>query len=137
MAVSATTHKEKERSRRFALIVAVSEYQDSDFQKLIAPGKDAESLAQVLQDARIGGYNVKTLLNEPKSKIEEEIEAFFSDRKRDDLLLLYFSCHGIKDKNGQLYYATFNTRRKLLGATAVSSSFVNNVIQHIHTNINS
>ena len=36
--------------RRFALIVASSQYVDPDLQKLIAPAQDAEALANVLQD---------------------------------------------------------------------------------------
>jgi hypothetical protein len=98
MAVSATTAKDKENNRRFALIVAVSDYQDPDFQQLIGPGKDAEALVSVLKNPDIGGYDdVKVIKNESSYKINKEIHAFFSDRKRNDLLLLYFSCHGVKD----------------------------------------
>ncbi len=121
---------DKEHQRRFALIIANNDYQDPDFQKLIAPAQDAKALASVLKDPAIGDFEVKALLNEPSYKVNEEIEAFFSDRKPDDLLLLYFSCHGIKDQNGHLYFATINTRRKLLGSTAVSANFVNNIMLH-------
>ena len=64
-----------------------------DFKKLIAPGKDAESLATVLQDPVVGDYEVKILLNESKNRIEEEIEIFFSDRKarRFTFTLLFLS----------------------------------------------
>jgi hypothetical protein len=103
-------------------------YKDPDFQKLIAPAQDAKALASVLKDPAIGDFEVKVLLNEPSYKVNEEIEAFFSDRKPGDLLLLYFSCHGIKDKNGHLYFATINTRLNLLGSTAVSANFVNNIM---------
>ena len=54
-----------------------------------------------------------------------EIASFFADRKRNDLLLLYFSGHGIKDDDGRLYLATADTRRRLLRATAVPATFVN------------
>ena len=43
-------------------------------------------------------------------------------------MLLYFSCHGIKDEDGQLYFAATNTRRKLLDATAISAHFENRVM---------
>ena len=115
MAVSATTTNEKENGRRFALIIAASEYQDSDFQKLIAPGKDAEALASVLKNPDIGGYDdVKVVKNEPAYKVNEEIQAFFSDRIRNDLLLLYFSCHGVKDEDGHLYYAAYKYASKIV-----------------------
>jgi len=65
MAASASTTNGKENNRRFALIIAASEYEDSDFQKLIAPGKDAEAFASVLKNPDIGGYDdVKVVKNE-------------------------------------------------------------------------
>jgi len=69
---------------------------------LVAPSQDAEALARVLADPAIGGFEVQTLLNEPSYEVNRAIEAFFTDRKRDDLLL-YFSGHGIKDEEGRLY----------------------------------
>jgi hypothetical protein len=115
-------------NRRFALIVANSEYDDPDLQNLVAPGQDAEALSAVLKNADIGGFEIKIIKNGPSYKVTEEIETFFSDRYRNDLLLLYFSCHGIKDVDGRLYYATVNTRRKLLASTAISADFVNGVM---------
>jgi hypothetical protein len=114
--------------RRLALIIASSQYVDPDLQKLIAPAQDAEALANILKDPTIGDFEVRTLLDEPSYKVNEEIQAFFSDRGREDLLLLYFSCHGIKDEEGQLYFATSNTSRKLLDATAISANFVNRMM---------
>ena len=92
--------------KRFALIIATSHYQDPDLQKLIAPAHDAEVLADLLKDIEIGKFEeVKILLDEPSYKITREIEKFFRARNRDDLLLLYFSCHGMKDDEGHLYFA--------------------------------
>jgi uncharacterized caspase-like protein len=112
--------------RRFALIIANNEYSDPDLQRLNAPAQDAKALAKVLKDPTIGGFEeVKILMNEPTSNIMEAISDLFDNRKREDLLLLYFSCHGIKDENGKLYFATPNTRRKKLRLTAVSADFIN------------
>jgi hypothetical protein len=70
------------------------------------------------------------LLNEPADTVRRAIEAFFADRKRDSLLLLYFSGHGIKDQDGQLYFALADTQRKLLRATAIQARFVNEVMRY-------
>jgi hypothetical protein len=52
-------------------------------------------LASVLKNPDIGGFDdVKVIKNEPAHKVNEEIQGFFSDRGRNDLLLLYFSCEG-------------------------------------------
>ncbi|HET7090165.1 MAG TPA: protein kinase, partial [Anaerolineae bacterium] len=114
---------------RVALIVASDQYDDPGLRQLVAPPQDAEALARVLGDAAIGGFQVRTLLNEPSYRVSQEIEAFFADLKRDDLVLLYFSGHGVKDEDGQLYFAMPDTRRNLLRSTAVSSSLVNDVMR--------
>jgi hypothetical protein len=59
-----------------------------------APGNDAEALAAVLRDPAIGGFEVRTLLDEPAHHINLAVEEFFADRHPDDLLLLHLSCHG-------------------------------------------
>jgi hypothetical protein len=112
-------------ARRAALIVASYEYQDPGLRRLRAPAQDAKALARVLSDPKIGDFDVRTLLNEPGHAVDEAVEEFFADRTPDDLLLLHFSCHGIKDESGELYFATSNTKLRLLGATAVAAEFVN------------
>jgi hypothetical protein len=108
-----------------ALIIANALYEDPILRQLIAPAQDAEALAQVLRDPVISGFTVQTILNAPRHKVEEEIDAFFSDCDRNDLLLLYFSGHGVTDEDGLLYYAASNTNPKRLRSTAVSAIFVN------------
>ena len=38
---------------------------------------------------------------------------------------MHFSCHGVKDEGGELYFAMANTLLSRLGATAVAAEFVN------------
>lgn len=114
---------------RFALIIATTHYEDPGLSRLVAPAADAEALARVLADPQIGDFEAEVLLNEPSHVLTLRIESFFANRKRDDLLLLYFSGHGIKDEDGQLYFAVTNTRRPFLRATAVSANFVNEVMR--------
>jgi uncharacterized RDD family membrane protein YckC len=110
---------------RSALIVASDNYTDPGLRRLRAPASDAQALAAVLRNPRIGGFQVRTLLNEPAHEVNLAVEEFFADRRPDDLLLLHFSCHGVKDEGGELYFATSNTRLRRLGATAVAADFVN------------
>src|SRR5215213_5968290 len=112
-----------------ALIVATSQYIDPTLKQLIAPSQDAKGLAEVLKNTNIGNFEVRILLDEPSYKIKQEIEDFFGEQcSKDDFLLLYFSCHGIKGQDGQLYYATSDTIRKRLKSTSVESSFVNGLM---------
>lgn len=116
--------------KRFVLIVASYEFQDPDLRRLVAPAQDAEALARVLTDPAIGGFEVQSLLNQPSYKVGPTIETFFTDRKRDDLLLLYFSGRGIKDPEGRLYFTTADTRRKMLRTTAIPATLINDVMRY-------
>lgn len=85
----------------------------------------------MLADSAVGGFEVHTLINQPSHKVSLEIESFFDNRKRDDLLVLYFSGHGLKYADGQLYFATIDTQlvqHSVRRATAVSAHFVNEVM---------
>jgi uncharacterized caspase-like protein len=68
--------------------------------------------------------------------VAREVEAFFGDRRPEDLLLFYFSGHGLKDEQGRLYFAMTNTERRLLGATALAASFVNEMIEQTRSRRN-
>lgn len=111
--------------RRSALLVAAYDYDDPKLARLRAPPHDVEALHRVLADPTIGGYDVRVLVNESHGMVLEEIEDFFADRKPDDLLLLYFSCHGVKDLTGRLYFATSSTKLSRLGSTGLSSAWIN------------
>ena len=113
---------------RFALVVASSRYSDPTLTQLEAPGHDARSLASVLAVPAIGDFEVTTLTDEPAPKVMQEIEAFFDGRRREDLVLLYFSCHGILDESARLYFATTDTRVDRPRSTAVSADFVNDLM---------
>src|SRR6266702_7138581 len=111
--------------RRLALLVATSAYNDPDLRQLRAPGHDATELAEVLRDPRIGGFEVQVLINSASGEVQEGIEDFCTDRRPDDQLMIYLSCHGVLDSYGRLYYAATNTRRQRLAATAVAAAWLN------------
>lgn len=110
---------------KFALVIANTDHQDKSLAKLTAPGKDAEDFARVLRDPQIAGFDdVQVLLNESDEKTRRTIGRFFSNRKSDDLLLLYFSGHGIRNEQGQLFLAVSDTDTSLLEATGIHSEFI-------------
>ncbi len=112
-------------SARSALIIGGDDYSDPGLRRLRAPASDARALARVLEDPAIGGFDVRTLLNEPAHLVSLAVEEFFADRLADDLLMVHFSCHGVKDEDGELYFAMANTVLRRLAATAVPADFVN------------
>jgi WD40 repeat protein len=113
---------------RAALLIASYEYRDPSFPDLQAPGSDAEALAGVLRDPLIGDFETRVLTNASRAVVVEAIEEFFADRSPDDLLLLYFAGHGIKDASGRLYLATTDTKLQRLVATGISSADINYLV---------
>jgi sugar lactone lactonase YvrE len=113
---------------RHALIVATAEYTDPKLQQLRAPAADAETLATVLRDPAKGNFVVDVLVDEHYASLTRRIASFFRDRHPNDLLLLHFSCHGVKDERGELYLAAADTEIDLLSATGVSAAWLNDQI---------
>lgn len=111
-------------SQRKALIVANDEYEHEGLRNLLAPSADAEALAHVLGDQRIGAFDAQIVRNEYSYVIQAQIEELFSESHSDDLLLLHFSGHGLKSDSGELFFAASNTRPDRLRATAVEAEFV-------------
>lgn len=119
---------------KFALLIGVSEY-ELGLTPLLAAINDVEAMQQILQHPEIGSFDdVKPLLNPERQAMEEAIETLFSGRQKDDLVLLFFSGHGIKDESGKLYFATRNTRKtdkgELVRSTAVAASFVHDIMSN-------
>jgi hypothetical protein len=107
--------------------------EDARLRQLLAPQQDAEGLGRVLGNGDIGGFQVQTLLDEVSYTAIHTLETFFSDRQRDDLLLVYFSGHGIKDTEGQLHFAAPNTRLDRLRSTAISAHLLNELMRTSHS----
>ncbi|BAZ27506.1 extracellular ligand-binding receptor [Kalymmatonema gypsitolerans NIES-4073] len=119
---------------KFALLIGVSEYEQG-LTPLLAAINDVEAMQRILQHPEIGGFDeVKPLFNPERQAMEEAIETLFSGRQKDDLVLLFFSGHGIKDESGKLYFATRNTRKtdkgELVRSTAVAASFVHDIMSN-------
>src|SRR6185436_9553228 len=121
--------EEKEMSGKYALIIGNTEYIDPGLAQLTAPGKDTEDFARILKDQDIGAFdNVRVLLDQLSSTISESIDEFFDQKKPDDLLVLYFSGHGVRDELGSLYLAVSNTIRSRLRSTAIKSDYIREVM---------
>ncbi len=110
--------------QRKALIVASDDYEHDGLRRLLAPEADAAALAGVLGDPRIGEFDVRVVHNETAHVIQAQIEDLFSDARPEDILLLHFSCHGLKSESGELFFAARNTRPNRLASTAVPADFV-------------
>lgn len=115
--------------RRLALVIATGTYSDPALSKLRAPGSDAIDLAAVLEDTGIGEFEVETLLDASAEKLRRQVAHFCSQVSPGDLVLVYLSCHGVLDDRGRLYYASTDTDRSLLAATALPAAWLNEQLE--------
>jgi hypothetical protein len=112
-------------SGKFALIIGNTEYTDPGLTQLTAPGKDAEDFARVLKEPEICAFDdVSLVLNQPEYIVRGAIDEFYDQKKPDDLLVLYFSGHGMRDELGSLYLVVQNTIRTRLRSTAIKSDYI-------------
>lgn len=110
---------------RSALIIAADRYDDPSLARLRAPSRDARELGSILADQSVGNYQVtKVLLNKSAQDVREAIESFFADAGTRHTLLLYLSCHGIKNERNQLRFATTSTKVSRLESTSITAEFV-------------
>ena len=73
----------------------------------------------MLGDASIGRFDsVLRLENQSHDMLLEQTQQVLQQAGRDDLLLFYFSGHGLTDEHGRLYLAATNTRRNILAGTS-------------------
>jgi caspase domain-containing protein len=115
-------------SRYRALLISAGTYQDPKLDQLRSTATDAEALAHVLLDRSISKFEVMQLTDKPAQSIRIALEEFFSD-SYNDILLLYFSCHGLKDQDGELVFATTDTQWKNLRATGIEARWIRQLMK--------
>ncbi|MBD1996723.1 GUN4 domain-containing protein [Leptolyngbya sp. FACHB-541] len=110
---------------KLALLIGVSEYTDG-LNPLPSAVRDVAALRQVLHDPQIGGFDEVTVLSNPERQdMADRLYDFFTNSKKDDLLLLFFSGHGVVNEWGSFHLASRSTRKqqdKLMPTTAIAAS---------------
>jgi formylglycine-generating enzyme required for sulfatase activity len=101
---------------KFALLIGVSEC-TGGFKPLPSAVVNVDALHGVFVDPQQGEFlaeNIQVLKNPNKQEMEKAIYWLFNKRKKDDLLLFYFSGYGIVNYNirPELYLTTGITRKQ-------------------------
>ncbi|ABW26571.1 caspase, EACC1-associated type [Acaryochloris marina] len=121
-------------SKKSALLIGVSEYGEG-LNALSAPPMDVVAMKQVLGNSDLGGFssaNIKVLINPDLAEMRENIEDLFTRSSKQDLVLLYFSGHGITDDNNRLYLTSRNTSKIRYRSRSVPASFIQNLSDDTH-----
>ncbi|MFJ6670385.1 TCP-1/cpn60 chaperonin family protein [Actinosynnema sp. NPDC091369] len=115
---------------RYALLVATGQYEDVRLSGLRAPDQEVDRLAAVLEDPDVGGFtSVEVLRDRTDHEIRRAVEDVLAPREADDLVLLYFSCHGLTTPARRLYFAATNTVQDRPAGTAIPRSFLNEQLE--------
>lgn len=113
---------------RYALLIGVSDY--FSLAPLPCAKKDVLEMEQVLLTGGFLKENITRVINPDLHTMQVESQNLFSNRSRGDLVLFYFSGHGMQDKLGkQCYLAARNTTDQRLAATATLPDFINTCIE--------
>lgn len=86
---------------RHALLIGISSYGEG-LQALPSALLDVEAMREALVDPELGDIppdQLQVLTNPDRTTMEKAIETFFANKSADDLLLFYFSGHGMRDKD--------------------------------------
>jgi hypothetical protein len=94
--------------RRSALLVATAAYADPQFARLRQPVSGVAALASALGSAQAGGFDTDVLADGSQAEIQLAVARFLAGRGADETVLLYLSCHAVKDR-AQTYFASANT----------------------------
>ncbi|BAZ30852.1 hypothetical protein NIES4074_33190 [Cylindrospermum sp. NIES-4074] len=112
---------------KIALLIGVSEYEPG-LSLLPNAVNDVEAMQRVLLNPEMGGFdNADVLKNPQRQMMEDAIYELYANRQKEDLLLLYFSGHGVTEDTGDFYFSTRFTRKdggKLRPTTAVAAKNV-------------
>ncbi len=107
----------------YAVLIGNSQFlPEADLKPLTSPTKDVEGLAMTLKIEEGGLFEkVITLVNQSTRDTLRSINHIFKNAGKNDLILLYYSGHGLpNNKNNDLYLATADTEVELLESTALS-----------------
>jgi hypothetical protein len=108
---------------RSALLITTAAYADAQLAWLRPPVSGAADLAEALADPRAGGFEVDMLNDGTETEIRLAIARFLSGRSRDETVLVYLSCHAIRDRV-RLYLAAADTWLRYPQRSAVPAAAV-------------
>ena len=122
--------------RKIALLIGVGDY-GTGLNSLQCPVNGATAMQKVLLNPEIGGFDeAQVLINPDVGEMRNGISTTFAQLRKDDLALLYFTGHGIKDMSGDFYLTTAQSElfenRALNTGTAVEDEFVQRVMRNAY-----
>jgi len=121
------TPQAPQKPQIYALLLGNGSYTDSTINPLPKATHDVTAMQQILTTPHIGRIppeNVSAPLNLTLREAKRVISDFFGNRQRENLLIFYYSGHGLRDREGRLYLAMQDTTKQYLIDEALPVSFI-------------
>ena len=113
-----------------ALLVGISRFDDPKLAKLNSPQSDVEAFATVLKDPSRGAFDsVEVSIDSDLLTIRDQLSSLMDGRSAEDMVLLYYSGHGIVAKGGRLYLATAQSSFDKPQARSIATSEVRDLME--------
>ncbi|MDJ0636340.1 MAG: SUMF1/EgtB/PvdO family nonheme iron enzyme [Xenococcaceae cyanobacterium MO_188.B29] len=120
---------------KWAVIVGISEYKYQPW-NLDYAHRDAEELYELLQSNNYGDFpknNIKLLINQQATtrNIRKALNTFLKKPNSEDLVLIYFACHGAPDFDlpENKYLLTHDTEHDDISGTALEMEAINSALK--------
>ena len=122
--------------RKIALLIGVGEY-GTGLKPLKCPVNGVAAMKMVLENPEIGGFDrVVPITNPDVGRMRTSISTTLAQTKKDDLVLFYFTGHGVKTVGGDFYLTTAQSQLfengNLNTGTAVEADFVKRELRNCY-----
>ena len=119
-------------ARKIALLIGVGQY-GPGLKTLNCPANGVEAMRSLLQNPNVGEFDqVIPLIDPEQGEMRARIGETFAGLSKEDLVLLYFTGHGIKDSYGNFYLTTTESylfeNGDINAGTAVDADFIKGAI---------
>ena len=120
--------------QRWAVVFGISKYQNPGIPNLRYAHRDAEAFYEFLKSPNGGAFpddHLMILTNEKatKSAIENAVFDFLKQTKKEDLVMIFFSGHGLSRGKGYSYFVTHDTDPMRIEETAFNMEEVRRALR--------
>lgn len=107
-----------------ALLVGNASFKDKSLRALMAPVDDVHEFRAVLERQDIAGFDVEVCMDVDLAEVHDAIVKLYDDNHPDDVVLFYYSGHGLRDSHGDRYLALTSTSSATPAARSIDCSFL-------------
>jgi len=121
--------------KRYAILIASGKYpNEPKLNGLDCPEQDVIALNELLAAPELGGFETPLVfINQPSYEILPEINRLLSDADYDDLILIYFSGHGKRNRKNHLHLTTKDTQLNMLETTSIPVQTLDSLFKHSYS----